>query len=159
MPKSDNIYSMGHIFKAFDKTPHRNFPKSDLNETLNNIPGGTNLVMESNNNVNVTYAIRNHYKSMKWLNFVSTPGKGLSLTGNMYEAFWCGRHINMRVSYSLDLISFILYMIASMLFTSAINQVSVILIYKRHVIQGLQLHYLLLWSQMHRRSISMTLIL
>ena len=65
MPKSDNIYSMGHIFKAFDKTPHRNFPKSDLNETMNNIPGGTNLVMESNNNGNVTYAIRNHYKSMK----------------------------------------------------------------------------------------------
>ena len=107
--------------------------------------------------VNITYAISNHYKSMKVLNFVSTPGKGLSLTGNMYKACWCCCHINMRVIYSLDLKSFILYMIASMLFTSAINQVSVILMYKRNVIQVLQLNYFLLWSQMHGRSISMTL--
>ena len=90
--------------------------------------------MESNNNGNITHTVRGNYNSMKWLNFVSTHGKGLSLTGNVYEAFWCGHHINICVSYSLDLISFILYMIASMLFTSAINQVSVILIYKRHII-------------------------
>ena len=89
---------MTHIFLAFDKTPHRNFPDSDLNETMNNFPGGTNLVMESNNNVNVTYDISNNYNSMKVLNFVSTPGKVLSLTVKMYEACWCGNHRNIRVS-------------------------------------------------------------
>ena len=130
MPKSENIYSMGHIFKAFDKTPHRNFPKSNLNETMNNFPGGTQLFMESNNNVNVTYDISNNYNSMKVLNFVSTPGKVLSLTVKNYEACWCGHHRNIRVSYSLDLISFLVYMIASMLFTFTINQVSVIFLYK-----------------------------
>ena len=148
---------MTHIFLAFDKTPHRNFPDSDLNETMNNFPGGTNLVMESNNNGNITYAISNSYNSMKVLNFVSTPGKGLSLTGTMYESCWCDHHINICVSYSLDLISYILYMIASMLFTSEINKLSGILIYKRHVIQGLQLNYFVLWSHMHGSSISMTL--
>ena len=56
---------MTHIFLAFDKTPHRNFPDSDLNETMNNFPGGTNLVMESNNNGNITHTVRGNYNSMK----------------------------------------------------------------------------------------------
>ena len=96
IPTVENIVEEGHRFKKLIKTAHSLFPLKWLQETMNNFPGGTHLVMESEKNGKKIYAIGYKYSSRKVLCFVASEGCGSTLPGKPYEARWTDRHGNVH---------------------------------------------------------------
>ena len=76
MPKLKNIKSLGHKFKGVVKISHQNFPKTYMDNTVNNFRGVTYLVMNSYRKGYTTYAIGYKYNPRRELIFIFTDGTG-----------------------------------------------------------------------------------
>ena len=85
----------GHKFIGAVKTSHKNFPKKDLEETMQEFPSESHLVLECQAPSGVTLlAVGYKYNARKVLCFVATKDAGTTKPGNPYVAKFPDPHGN-----------------------------------------------------------------
>ena len=94
-----NIDSIGLKFKGTIKTPHINFPKDFLEDTINHSPYGTHIFLESANSGNIIYVVGYNYNLRKVICFISASFMKSHFPGKLYKAQWCNFHgyIHVRI--------------------------------------------------------------
>ena len=91
------IQEIEGCFRGIVKTAHILCPKEEIEEIMKPFPGGTHMVMESqNDNGSKIYAIGYKYSSKNVLCFIATEGCGSTKPGIPYEARWTDRHGNVQ---------------------------------------------------------------